>query len=136
MNSLVADSDYERLLELRTSLRRFLHWSDEQARLAGLTPPQHQLLLAIRGHRELEGPTIAAVAGYLMLRHHSVVGLVNRAVAAGLVARNPDPANHRAVRLTLTELGEDKLRALAAGHLDELRHLTPAIAALEPAACA
>ena len=132
MTTPVCDPDYERLLQLRTALRRFLHWSDEQAKVAGLTPPQHQLLLAVRGHPERGGPTIADVASYLMLRHHSVVGLVNRAVAAGLVTRNPDPRNHRAVRLELTELGEHKLHALAAGHLDELRHLTPAIAALEP----
>jgi DNA-binding MarR family transcriptional regulator len=128
--SRVGDADYARLLELRTALRRFLRWSDECAHAAGLTSPQHQLLLTVRGHDDHRGPTIGDVAGYLLLRHHSVVGLVDRAVAAGLLTRNADPGNHRAVRLRLTPSGEEKLSALAALHLDELRQLTVAIEAL------
>ena len=126
----MGDTDYARLLELRTALRRFLRWSDQCAQAAGLTSPQHQLLLAVRGHADRRGPTIGDVAGYLLLRHHSVVGLVDRAVAAGLLTRNPDPGNHRAVRLLLTATGEDKLAALVTLHLDELRQLTVAIEAL------
>src|SRR5580658_11090764 len=42
--------DYENLLAFRSSLRRFLHWSETQARGAGLTPAQHQLMLAVKGH--------------------------------------------------------------------------------------
>jgi DNA-binding MarR family transcriptional regulator len=71
-------AQYERLLRFRTGLRRFLRWSAEQAALAGLTPAQHQLLLAVRGHPEPQGPTIRDVAGYLLLRHHSAVELVDR----------------------------------------------------------
>jgi DNA-binding MarR family transcriptional regulator len=130
MTVQLEDADYRRLLEMRTALRRFLHWSDRQARAVGLTSPQHQLLLAVRGHPEPEGPTIADVADYLLLRHHSAVGLVDRAAAAGLLTRNRDADQHRAVRLRLTAAGEAKLAALAARHLDELRHLTPTIAAL------
>ena len=56
----------------------------DQARAAGLTPAQHQLLLAVRGH---DGdPTIGDVAEHLMLRHHSAVELVDRAERAGLLA--------------------------------------------------
>jgi DNA-binding MarR family transcriptional regulator len=124
------DEEYRRLLEMRTALRRFLRWSDEQARAAGLTSPQHQLLLAVRGHPDAGGPTIADVADYLLLRHHSAVGLVDRAAAAGLLTREPDPEDGRAVRLRLTAAGEAKLSALAARHLEELRHLTPTVAAL------
>src|SRR5207248_11125818 len=51
----------------------------QQATETGVTPAQHQLLLAIRGHHESEGPTIGDVADALLLRHHSVVGLVDRA---------------------------------------------------------
>src|SRR5919109_3809346 len=103
------DEDYRRLLELRTGLRRFLRWSEQQARAAGLTPAQHQLLLAIRGHTDERGPTVGDVAGYLLLRHHSAVGLVDRAEAAGLVTRHPDPANLSAVRLQLTAEGSRRL---------------------------
>src|SRR5437773_7953550 len=79
--------DYENLLASRTSLRRFQHWSQTQARTAGLTPVQHQLLLAVKGHRGEHGPAIGDLASYLLLRHHSTVELVDRAEAAGLVER-------------------------------------------------
>jgi DNA-binding MarR family transcriptional regulator len=120
-----SDEDYRRLLELRTGLRRFLRWSEEQARAAGLTPAHHQLLLAIRGHPDRRGPTVGDVAGYLLLRHHSAVGLVDRAVAAGLIARSQDTDNASAVRLRLTENGSRQLEALSELHLEELAHLAP-----------
>jgi DNA-binding MarR family transcriptional regulator len=125
-----SDEDYRRLLEFRTGLRRFLRWSEERARAADLTPAQHQLLLAIRGHPDVRGPTVGDVAGYLLLRHHSVVGLVDRAEAAGLVTRRPDPANLSAVRLQLTATGSDRLDALSEQHLEELEHLAPTMHAL------
>ena len=37
------DADYRRLLDLRTGLRQFLHWSEQQAPAVGITPAQHQL---------------------------------------------------------------------------------------------
>jgi DNA-binding MarR family transcriptional regulator len=124
------DDDYRRLLELRTGLRRFLHWSGGQAEAAGVTPAQHQLLLAIRGHPDGRGPTVGDVAGHLLLRHHSAVGLVDRAEAAGLVIRSPDPDNASAVRLGLTEEGARRLEALSELHLEELEHLAPTMQAL------
>ena len=123
-------SDFEYLLALRTGLRRFLHWSEHQARAAGITPAQHQLLLAIKGHPDAAGPTIGDVANYLVLRHHSAVGLVDRAVAAGLVTRGPDRANNSTVRLALTDTGNEKLDDLTEAHLEELKHLAPAMRSL------
>ena len=90
--------DYERLLAFRTGLRRFLSWSGQQAEAAGITPAQHQLLLAIRGHPDPRGPTIGEIAGYLLVRHHSAVELIDRAVAAGLVTRQADNEDGRTVR--------------------------------------
>jgi DNA-binding MarR family transcriptional regulator len=119
----LTDADYEDLLALRTGLRRFLRWSEQQAEEAGLTPAQHQLLLAIRGHNDPGGPTIGEVADYLLLRHHSAVGLIDRADAAGLVERVRDPEDHRLVRLQLTAAGTKRLEALAAHDLEELRRL-------------
>jgi len=124
------DDDYRRLLELRTGLRRFLHWSEHQAKAAGLTPAQHQLLLAIRGHPDERGPTVGDAADYLLLRHHSAVGLVDRAAAAGLVTRQPDADNPSAVRLRLTEQGSRQLEELSELHLEELEHLAPTMHAL------
>jgi DNA-binding MarR family transcriptional regulator len=121
------DADYRRLLHFRTGLRRFLHWSEEQAEKAGLTPAQHQLLLAVRGHDGTQGPTIGDVAGYLMLRHHSVVGLVDRAEKAGLVERQEDSGDRRVVRVRLTPQGLSTLQKLSALHLEEIQRLAPNI---------
>jgi DNA-binding MarR family transcriptional regulator len=126
----IVDADYRRLLQFRTGLRRFLHWSAQEAESEGLTPAQHQLLLAIRGHEDSRGPTIGDVAGYLFLRHHSAVGLVDRAESAGLVARNEDQDDRRVVRLRLTEKGFSILVALSRVHLEELKRLAPEIRAL------
>jgi DNA-binding MarR family transcriptional regulator len=124
------DSDYRRLLELRTGLRRFLRWSEERARAVGLTPAQHQLMLAIHGHPDPRGPTVGDVAGHLLLRHHSAVGLADRAEDAGLVSRVPDADNASVVRLRLTERGAAQLESLSEQHLEELAHLAPTMQAL------
>ena len=123
---------YEQLLDFRTGLRRFLRWSADQAATAGVTPAQHQhqLLLAIRGHPDPAGPTIREMAGYLLVRHHSAVELVDRAGAAGLVERRPDGDDLRAVRLCLTANGVDRLARLSALHLEELRRFAPQLEAL------
>ncbi len=121
------DEDYRRLLQLRDGLRRFLRWSERQAASAGLTPAQHQLLLAIRGHPDARGPTIGEVAGHLLLRHHSAVGLIDRAEAAGLVKRIRDSDNLSTVRLRLTGEGARRLETLSELHLEELTHLAPAM---------
>lgn len=121
----LGDDDYRRLLELRDGIRRFLRWSEEQAGAVGLTAAQHQLLLVVRGDPAPRGPTIGDVAEHLQLRHHSVVELVNRAEAAGLVRRSPDPDDQRVVRLALTRDGTRRLEQLSALHLEELRRMTP-----------
>jgi DNA-binding MarR family transcriptional regulator len=130
MAPIPTDDDYQRLLELRTGLRRFLRWSEQQAEAAGVTPAQHQLLLAVRGHPDSRGPTIGDVAGYLLLRHHSVVGLVDRAESVGLIERVPDSENRSVVRLRLTHKGSAQLEALSELHLEELAHLAPTMHAL------
>jgi DNA-binding MarR family transcriptional regulator len=130
MSAGPTDEDYRRLLELRTGLRRFLRWSEQQAKASGLTPAHHQLLLAIRGHEDPRGPTVGDVSDYLLLRHHSAVGLVDRAEIAGLLTREQDPENHSVVRLRLTEKGARKLVALSELHLEELSHLAPTMNAL------
>jgi DNA-binding MarR family transcriptional regulator len=61
----------------------------------------------------------------LQLRHHSAVGLVDRAEDAGLVQRSSDPDDQRVVRLALTPLGRRRLERLSAQHLEELRRLSP-----------
>jgi DNA-binding MarR family transcriptional regulator len=120
-------ADYEKLLGFRTALRRFLRWSEGEARAAGLTPAQHQLLLAVRGHPGPAGPTIGDLSEYLLLRHHSVVELIDRAVAAGLARRQRDGADNRVVRLRLTVDGERAIEDLTLLHLEEIRQLAPVL---------
>ncbi|HUO37671.1 MAG TPA: helix-turn-helix domain-containing protein [Mycobacterium sp.] len=120
----LSDDVYARLLRLRTNLRRFDRWSAEQAQSAGLTPMQHQLLLAIRGHPDRRGPTIGEVADYLLLKHHSAGELVHRAAAADLVRRVRDRDDGRMVRLQLTAAGSARLESLTAIHLEELERLS------------
>ena len=115
--------DYRAILRFRTRIRRFLAWSGDQARAAGITPAQHQLLLAVRGHDDAEGPTIGDIADYLQLRHHSAVGLVDRAEAAGLVRRAGDPRDRRLAHVQLRAKGARVLERLTALHVSELRSL-------------
>jgi DNA-binding MarR family transcriptional regulator len=126
----LSQADFTRLLWLRTGLRRFLRWSEQQAKAAGLTSAKHQLLLAVRGHPNPSGPTVGEIADYLLLRHHSAVGLIDRAAADGLVKRNPDAVNRTVVRITLTSTGTEKLDRLSEAHLEELAHLAPTMRAL------
>jgi DNA-binding MarR family transcriptional regulator len=115
--------DYEHLLEFRISLRRFQRWSEDQARMAGLTHVQHQLLVAIKGHPGPGAPTVSEVAEYLLLRHHSAVELIDRAKAAGLVRRVSDDRDARVVRVRLTARAERILDQLTPAHLTELHNL-------------
>jgi DNA-binding MarR family transcriptional regulator len=64
------------------------------------------------------------------MRHHSAVGLIDRAEAAGLLTRSQDPDNLSAVRLRLTDEGSRQLEALSELHLEELAHLAPTMEAL------
>ncbi|MFL5767604.1 MAG: MarR family winged helix-turn-helix transcriptional regulator [Actinomycetota bacterium] len=116
-------SDYRKLLRFRDGLRTFIKWSEDQAHAAGMTPAQHQLLLAIRGHEGSEAPTISEVAEHLLLQHHSAVGLVDRAEHTGLVRRASDPKDHRVVRLSLTPKARRLLERISAANLEELRRL-------------
>src|SRR5215469_15885297 len=98
-------TDFEKLLQFRVALRQFQRWSEDQAREAGLTHVQHQLLVAIKGHAGPQPPTVGDLAEYMLLRPHSTVELVDRAEAAGLVRRQPDPGDGRLVRVRLTAKG-------------------------------
>lgn len=126
----LTDDDYRRLLSFRTGLRKFLKWSEQRALLVGLTSAQHQLLLAIKGHDNPDGPTIGELADYLLSRQHSVGGLVQRALEAGLVERFEDPDDRRVSRIKLAVHGEETLEQLSALHLEELSRLVNELSGL------
>lgn len=109
------------------TLRRFLRWSEDQAAAAGLTPAQHQLLVAIKGHPGPSPPAIRELAEYLLLQSHSAVGLVDRAEAAGVVRRQQDAKDARVVRVYLTEKGDQLVEKLTTAHLTELYNLAESL---------
>jgi DNA-binding MarR family transcriptional regulator len=123
----IAKSHYELLAELRHALRRFQRFSRDAARATGLTPQQHQALLAIKGFPGRDYVSIGELAERLQVRHHSAVGLVDRLVRQKLVRREHSSADRRRVEVRLTPQGETKIERLSAAHLKELRQLGPGI---------
>jgi DNA-binding MarR family transcriptional regulator len=123
-------AEYEALAAFRHALRRFAAFSAEAARGAGLTPQQHQALLAIKGAPGRETLTIGEIAAHLLIRPHSAVELVDRLADLGLIARQPDAADSRRVQVALTARSEALLRDLSVAHLRELQAIRPTLFAL------
>lgn len=121
-----------RLAQFRAAIRRFLRFSESAARAAGLTPQQHQLLLAIKGTPDRDWATLSEIAEALQIRHSAAVGLANRAEAAGLIRRSAHPEDRRRVCASLTPKGEAILARLAAEHKRELARMAPTLEALLP----
>lgn len=118
--------EIEGVASLRYALRRFSRRTEVEARRIGLTPQQYFLLLAIRGFPNRETANITELAERLQVRHNAVIGLVNRAVASGLVERRQDAdrTDRRTVRVTLTPEGERVLQVLVSAlHQERLRVL-------------
>ena len=118
-----SQSDIRNLARFRYAIRKFLRFSEEAARQAGLTPQHYQLLLGVAGFTDNDAVTISQLAEFLQVRHHSAVGLVDRAQGMGLVRREMNPNDRREVKVSLTPDGLRKLRALAALHRKELSRM-------------
>ena len=117
--------NFKAMAELRYQIRKFLRFSENAARRAGIEPQQHQLLLAIRGLPDGVKPTISALAERMQLQHHSTVELIDRLVDRGFVCRLRGTDDRRHVLVKLTRDGERFLQKLALDHLSELRHAGP-----------
>jgi len=120
-------TEYQTLAEFRYQLRRFLRFSEQTARTAGLEPQQHQLLLAVKGLPQGRKATVGTVAERLQLAHHSTVELIDRLVERGFVQRCRDEADQRRVLVNLTPQGEEMLRKLSLAHQAELRSVGSAL---------
>jgi DNA-binding MarR family transcriptional regulator len=118
-------SDYQALAEFRYQIRRFLHFSEQVVKKAGLERGQYQLMLAIKGMPPGVRPRIRELATRMQIRHHSAVELVNRLEAGGFVHRARARDDRREVLLALTPKGEKVLAELALHHHDELRSAGP-----------
>ncbi len=123
--------DYEALAAFRHSLRRFLAFSEENARSAGMTPQQHQALLSIKaGYEGRESINVGELAAHLLIEKHSAAELVDRLEDAGLVKRGKSKLDRRVVMLTVTPKGERLLAGLSQDNLRELRMAAPIVTAL------
>jgi len=120
-------NDYQDLAEFRYQIRRFLHFSEQVAREAGLEPQQHQLLLALKGLPEGRKATISELAERLQIQHHSTVELIDRMVERDLIQRSRDDEDQRRVFIKLTPQGEEVLRKLSLLHRTELQTTGPAL---------
>ena len=127
-------AQYEALAAFRYALRKFIHFSETAAQAAGITPQQHQALLAIKGFPGRDQVTVSELAERLQLRHHSVVGLIDRLVTEKFVVRAPSKEDGRRVLVQLASRGEKTLQKLSAIHHEQLKQIGPELVRLlEPA---
>jgi len=119
--------DYEALARFRYGLRLYFRFSERAVRLIGLTPQQYQLMLAIKGCPGRDWATVTELAERLQASHNSVVGLIDRTEANGMVERRPHATDRRAVAVYLTAKGEATLAKLVGTHRQELERLASMI---------
>ena len=127
MHRALTAADFQSLANLRHQIRRFLHFSEQASRRAGLEPRQHQVMLAIKGLPANARPRIGEIAQRLQIQHHSAVELVNRLAGGGYVRRRRGGQDRREVLLALTPKGEKVLRELSLYHRAELQSAGPAL---------
>lgn len=123
MHQPLSKNVYEDLAEFRYQLRKFLHFSDSEARKCGITPQQHQLLLSIMGFPGKDHATPSELAEKLQITHHACVGLIDRSEKAGLVSRKQNPEDGRSVLITVTDKGLEILERLSTIHLAEIERI-------------
>lgn len=121
------DRDFRDLADFRYAIRLFLRYAEERARASGITPQQHILLLAVRGHGSYPNISIGDVAERLQVRHHSASRLVERCVQRGLLERRADAADRRKAIVSLTTEGQRILDDITRANRRELRSLESAL---------
>ena len=124
----LTDADYRTLSDFRYALRRFLAFSEAAARSIGLTPQQHQALLAIKGHAGPTPITVKQLAERLLLQPNSTLELTDRLEAAGLIVRTQSTEDRRRVLLTPTEKADELIQALNANYKAEYLRIMPELA--------
>ena len=117
----------EAVSRFRWGLRRFLRFSEEAARRAGITALQYQLLLHTQGFEGRDWASIGELAERLQGHAHGVVALVTRCEESGLVVRRQNEADKRLVEVHLTAKGRRCLQAIAALHRRQIDELAAVI---------
>lgn len=127
-NKPMSKREFETLSNFRYQLRRFVHWSENLTRRAGVTNLQYLLMLHVRGFAGREWATITELAERLQAKHHGVVALVTRCEKLGFVERRPGRSDGREVEIHLTDKGERTIERLARAHRQELLRLQGVLA--------
>lgn len=123
----LSDADIQAIANFRYVVRRFLRFSEQAARREGITPQQHQLLLAVKGFPTRDCATVSELAHRLQMRQHSVVGLIDRTVRHGMVRRERGAEDRREVFVFVTPAGEELLARLTELHRQELAAMHTAL---------
>lgn len=126
---MLDEGDYKTLAAVRAELRKFAHFTELVTKEVGLTPQQHQILLALKASDEGE-LTIGQVAHTMFLKPHSASEMADRLCALGLVVRVRSEADRRSMSLRLTDLAKVLLASLGQAHKDELRRIRPLLTTL------
>ncbi len=108
------------LAEFRYQMRKFLSFSELASERCGIGVQQYQLMQVIAATPEGQQPSISYLAERMILRHNSMVELVDRAERSGLVRREHDQKDLRRSLVQLTPQGRELLQRLVAEHLAEL----------------
>lgn len=96
----------DQLMAVLAGLRRVTR---RRLRATRSDPLRGAQLEVLRGVEDQPGIGVAALARVLHLAGNSVSTLVNQLTAAGLLRREPDPADRRAVRLHLAPAARQRL---------------------------
>ena len=122
MSDEISHQDLQTLAAIRREMRAFMHFSEGEAQAQGLTPQQHQAMLAIAGSERGE-LTVGELADALILKPHSTSGLVSRLEVLGMVERSGTDDDARRRIICLTGAGTDRIKALSEAHRVEFRRL-------------
>lgn len=125
----LTDAEYAALADFRHTLRQFQAFSEQRVAEVGLTPQQHQALLAIRGAGQAP-VSIGYIAERLFVKPHSASGLVVRLEMLGMIARQPSPSDGRQALIALTPRARALLERLSNVHRDEIVRMRPMLKAL------
>ncbi|WP_078857167.1 MarR family winged helix-turn-helix transcriptional regulator [Streptomyces sp. NBRC 109706] len=99
----------------------------ESSREFGLTPQQGKLLCVLMA----QPYGMSELGGTLGLAKSSLTGLVDRTERNGLVRRQPDPRDTRAVRVALTPRGSDLVERFYAETCRRVERLSTGLSAAE-----
>nr|WP_184468013.1 MarR family winged helix-turn-helix transcriptional regulator [Rhizobium esperanzae] len=119
------EGDYEALANLRYRIRRFRQFSAKEAQRLGLTPQQHQALLAIKGQPAGKKMSTRMLAERLLMDRKVADGLVQEFVGKAYIETDPAAAGPSKQFVRLTSKAEGALDRLASAHLFEIRKMAP-----------